>query len=182
MARILRLVAAGVGALVITAGLAVAAWHVVDGTPRIAAPEDTTTQFDAAQLLVLVDADMAATAYADGALHPIEGAEDALIILDDPGEADAERRLVTASNTVMGWPGAMVADRQGRFAYIIENRGPVDLVHHIRGERLFRNSRRATSDNGGPARGRSRVGCRHLPSPEFRRHRTVRRLALDCLR
>ncbi|MEL6365480.1 MAG: hypothetical protein AAFR11_11650 [Pseudomonadota bacterium] len=80
--------------------------------------------WDGARLLALIDADMAATAYADGRLHPIADAEDAAIVIN-PGTG---ARLATApvSNTVMGWPGSMVVSRDRRLAYVVSSRGPVD--------------------------------------------------------
>lgn len=120
--RSVRWVAAGL--TVIIAGLAVAVglWNVIDRAPPITEPRAEADGFDLSRLLVLVDGDMAATAYADGRLHPVEGAQDLLIVLEEPNDPQPERRASPASNTVMGWPGAMTADPSGRFAYVIEGR------------------------------------------------------------
>ena len=71
-------------------------------------------------LLVLTDADMAATAYADGALYPT-GAEDALLTV-----APSEGRVIGEApipSTVMGWPGSMAASADGRHVYVVTSRG-----------------------------------------------------------
>ena len=124
MRRILRWGAVGIGGFVVAALAALGLWHLFDRTPAPAAVAATETRFDVGRLLVLADADMTATAYADGQLYPIAGAEDAMIVL---GGSDLEERQdIRAPNTVMGWPGAMTADPAGRFAYVIEGNGMVD--------------------------------------------------------
>lgn len=102
--------------------LAVIGWNVMDRTPQVAEVRADAEPFDLSRLLVLVDADMAATGYADGQLHPIDGATDVLVTIDGLGTGDTQISEVPASNTVMGWPGAMTADSAGRFAYVVESR------------------------------------------------------------
>ncbi|MEL6463721.1 MAG: hypothetical protein AAFQ58_02035 [Pseudomonadota bacterium] len=120
--RVLKWIGAvGTGAVVI-AGTAVVAWNLLDGSPSAAGTEAEPTALDLSRLLVLVDGDMSATGYADGLLYPIDGARDLLITVDGAGSDTVETRQTVASNTVMGWPGAMTADRSGRFAYIVESR------------------------------------------------------------
>ncbi|MEL6371519.1 MAG: hypothetical protein AAFR03_12475 [Pseudomonadota bacterium] len=84
--------------------------------------------WDGDRLLALVDGDMAATAYADGKLHPIPTAKDVLFSIPQvvPSE-ETTRAQNTASvpNTVMGWPGSMVVSTDQRFAYIVSSRGSV---------------------------------------------------------
>ncbi len=126
MRRVLRWIVAIPLALVALLGAALGAWHLFDETPRPAAAGETDTQFDLSRLLVLVDGDMTATAYVDGNLAPIEGLQDAIVEVTDPGSAVHTRTSIPASNTVMGWPGAMTADTAGRFAYVIEGRAQLD--------------------------------------------------------
>ncbi|MEO0501351.1 MAG: hypothetical protein AAF205_12475, partial [Pseudomonadota bacterium] len=76
------------GLLAALLGLAVAAvagWHVADRAPAAADVAAEAEPFDLSRLLVLVDADMAATGYADGRLHPIDGAADVLVTIDGLG-------------------------------------------------------------------------------------------------
>lgn len=80
-------------------------------------------RFDGRALLVLSDPDMAGTAYADGVLKPVAGQADTLAILRAPIAEGGEAR-VAASNSVMGWPGAMDVSPDGRFAYVVETRAP----------------------------------------------------------
>jgi hypothetical protein len=79
--------------------------------------------FDAQALVAISDADMAGTGYADGRLLPLAGAQDVLsVILPD----DLGRPVATApvSNSVMAWPGSLDVSPDGRFAYVVETRGP----------------------------------------------------------
>ena len=122
--RILKWVLGAVVGLVVLLSLAIGAWNLLDRGPAVATARADAGGFDLSRLLVLVDGDMAATGYANGRLHPIDGAQDLLITLDDPDAARPGQRAVPASNTVMGWPGAMTADAGGRFAYVVEGRTP----------------------------------------------------------
>lgn len=81
--------------------------------------------WDGDRLLVLVDADMAATGYADGELHPIEGSSDQLVMIS---MKSGQSRAVDAPvlNTVMGWPGSMVVTADGAKAYVVSSRDAVD--------------------------------------------------------
>ena len=70
------------------------------------------------RFIALADADMAATAYVDGNLEPVEGAADeARIVVDG-----AARGAATASNSVMSWPRVIDVSPDGRFAYVAETR------------------------------------------------------------
>ena len=120
--RIVKWLAGAVLGLVVVLGLIIGGWNLLDRGPRAAEAAAAPEGFDLSRLLVLVDGDMAATGYADGQLYPIEGSQDLLVTLDVPNDAEPEQRRTVASNTVMGWPGAMTADAGGRFAYVVESR------------------------------------------------------------
>lgn len=120
--RVLKWIGGLVAAFVGLAGLAIVGWNVVDRAPPVADVAAETEPFDLSRLLVLIDADMAATGYADGQLHPIDGATDVLVTVDGLGTDTPQMQQIHASNTVMGWPGAMTADAAGRFAYVVESR------------------------------------------------------------
>ncbi len=109
----MRWVAVGLAVIVGAVGLALVAWHLLDGTPAVAEARPAATTFDADRLLVLTDGDMAATAYAGGILHPISDVRVQLFILSDFASAEPTRLNVPASNTVMGWPGATTASVGG---------------------------------------------------------------------
>lgn len=71
------------------------------------------------RFLALSDADMAATAYADGRLEPFAGAADAVTLFED-GRPVA---MAAASNSVVSWPQVIDVSPDGRYAYIAETRG-----------------------------------------------------------
>jgi len=126
MKRLFKWIAGTVAGLLLMAGLALAGWHVIDDSPAIAQLKEETSPFDADALFVLVDADMAATAYADAILHPIVDAKDLLVTLDNPGAQNPTIRKSPVPNTVMGWPGSMTASKDGSLLFIISARKAVD--------------------------------------------------------
>lgn len=120
--KLLKWIGGSVALIVGGVAVALVLWNVLDRGPAVAPATADADGFDMSRLLVLVDGDMSATAYADGQLYPIEGATDLIVSLEGIG-ADAQRTIETmASNTVMGWPGAMTADSAGQFAYVVESR------------------------------------------------------------
>jgi 6-phosphogluconolactonase (cycloisomerase 2 family) len=69
--------------------------------------------------IAIADADMAATAYADGRLEPFQGAMDeARLFVDGTAKGRA-----TASNSVVSWPQVADVSPDGRFLYVVETRG-----------------------------------------------------------
>lgn len=77
--------------------------------------------WDGEVLLALVDADMAATAYANGKLFPIADQRDRIVRVDSSG-----LREVFVSSTVMAWPGSMAVSADGRHVYVVTSRDEVD--------------------------------------------------------
>ncbi|MEL6245153.1 MAG: hypothetical protein AAFQ85_07390, partial [Pseudomonadota bacterium] len=69
--------------------------------------------------LAVSDADMAATAYADGQLVPFEGAIDTLTLFEGGERAGG----IPASNSVISWPQVVDVTPDGRFAVVVETRG-----------------------------------------------------------
>ncbi len=88
--------------------------------PTYADPE----RFEARALAAASDVDMAGTAYADGGLKPLSGQQDALTLVTQLDAAPPDTRAVSASNSVMGWPGTLEASPDGRLVYVVETRGP----------------------------------------------------------
>ncbi len=74
------------------------------------------------RFLAVSDADMTATAYADGKLEPLDGeqGQDALTLVLN-GEPSAS---VRASNSVISWPQVIDADARAGLAVVVETRGP----------------------------------------------------------
>lgn len=125
MTRALRRGAALLLALALALGAALALWHLLERPPQPAEPVPWTGSFDVSELLVLVDGDMAATAYADGILHPVDDLHDQLVTLVDPGADAPQRRSLPVSNTVMGWPGSLAVAPAATHAYVVAGRGQV---------------------------------------------------------
>lgn len=71
------------------------------------------------RFIALADADMTATAYADGGLEPFEGAADEARLFVN----GAARGSAAASNSVVSWPQVIDVSPDGRFAYVAETRG-----------------------------------------------------------
>lgn len=72
------------------------------------------------RFLAVSDADMTATAYADGRLEPFSGGRDEIALF----EAGALLSAEPASNSVISWPQIVDVSDDGRFAFVIETRAP----------------------------------------------------------
>lgn len=80
-------------------------------------------QFSGQKLLIASDADMVATAYANGVLNRIPGVEDTLAVLDLPLRDDNYTlNQVPVSNSVMSWPQVIATAPDGSKAYVVEAR------------------------------------------------------------
>jgi hypothetical protein len=78
------------------------------------------TGFEAHRILAASDVHMVGTAYADGVLEPVDGAEDALVLVDPATEQVA---TVRAPNSVMSWPQILDVSGDGTWAAVAEVRG-----------------------------------------------------------
>lgn len=74
----------------------------------------------AGRFLAVADADMTATAYADGVLEPLANSVDEIVLFEN-GRAGA---TAPASNSVISWPQIVDVSDDGRFAFVVETRGP----------------------------------------------------------
>ncbi|MGF1481091.1 MAG: hypothetical protein ACFB4I_16675 [Cyanophyceae cyanobacterium] len=96
-------------------------------------PSSQPPQFAGRALLVASDADMVATAYADGILDRVTGIEDTLSIIDLPLNA-ANPRIwpVPVSNSVMSWPQIVAVSPNGQRAYVAEVRSrPAEEIQEL---------------------------------------------------
>lgn len=80
--------------------------------------EEAPGTFDG-RFIAVSDADMAATAYADGKLEPFDGALDEVTLFAG-GQPISK---AAASNSVVSWPQVATVSPNGRRAYVIETRG-----------------------------------------------------------
>jgi hypothetical protein len=79
--------------------------------------------FTARAILAVSDADMVASAYADGRLRRLPNTVDQLIVIRPGPNIEAmQKSAVAVPSSVLGWPGAMDASADGRFAYVVEGR------------------------------------------------------------
>lgn len=72
------------------------------------------------RFLAVSDADMAATAYADGRLEPLTDVQDEIVLFENGRAGPA----AFASNSVISWPQIVDVSDDGRFAFVIETRAP----------------------------------------------------------
>ncbi len=91
---------------------------------------NTNPQFAGQALLVASDADMVATAYADGRLERVPGIKDTLTVVDlplDPANPVVSEVLV--SNSVMSWPQIIALSPDRQRVYVAEVRSqPADGI------------------------------------------------------
>ena len=103
------------GLAVLGAGACAALGDFASDDPGLAAAPGAF----AGRFLAVSDADMAGTAYADGALEPLAEEEDALILFD----GGVPVASAAASNSVISWPQVVDVSDDGRFAFVVETRG-----------------------------------------------------------
>lgn len=96
-------------------------WHSDQGQP-LAKPSDFPVSFTG-NLLAASDADMVATAYADGKLDRIKSIQDTLsvIAINDGIPIVNSRQFV--SNSVISWPSIIAWNKAHQLAYVAETRG-----------------------------------------------------------
>lgn len=81
-------------------------------------------QFNGRALLIASDADMVATAYADGKLDRVAGIEDTLTAIDLPlNQQQPKISALQVSNSVMSWPQIIATSPDSTKAYFVEVRG-----------------------------------------------------------
>lgn len=98
------------------------------GGPSLIEREESvsSSQFDAAALIIASDLDMAATGYADAKLRQLPGQRDRLTVLTDLSEAEPAKSTVFASQSVVGWPGPMTLSPDNQLLYVVETQAEID--------------------------------------------------------
>ena len=96
-------------------------------------PSTTPITFGGDKLLIASDADMVATAYADGKLDRVAGVEDTLTVIDLPlNYNNPQIASISVSNSVMSWPQIIATSSDGTKAYIVEVRSrPEDGIQQL---------------------------------------------------
>ena len=87
-------------------------------------PLGTPPRFEGRALVSVSDADMLSSAYDDGDLGPAVGPDALSVIRLDRPDGSYRAVEVAASNSVTGPPSSVAVTPNGRFAVVIETRGP----------------------------------------------------------
>ncbi len=87
-------------------------------------PSPPPFDFQGRLLVSASDADMVPSAYIDGKLGPVDGADALSVIRLDRRGQGLSAVEIPVSNSVTGPPASVVATPDGRYALVIETRGP----------------------------------------------------------
>ena len=85
------------------------------------------------RIAAVADADMAAWAYADGHLEPLEASQgaDSVVLIEEQGGRLVELDRAPASNSVISWPHIVEASTDERVVYVVETRRPMPGVASV---------------------------------------------------
>lgn len=100
---------------------AIGAWHIALSQP-LATVSKEATSFQG-HILAASDADMLATAYADGILNKVAGIEDSLSIIKVTNGSASIVGKNFATNSVVSWPSILAWHPEKHYAYVAETRG-----------------------------------------------------------
>lgn len=103
--------------------LLIAGWNLFSVMPALAQTTGKASSFKG-KIIAVSDADMLATAYANGILNKVKGIEDSLSIIEIGG--DGEPVVVGrnhVSNSVVSWPSVIANSTNRKIAYVAETRG-----------------------------------------------------------
>ena len=95
-------------------------------------PSEPDAHFDSV-IAIAADADMAATAYADGGLEPLDPTEgaDSLILAEETATGLVELARAPAGNSVISWPQIIEAAPEEGLIYVVETRGALRGVERV---------------------------------------------------
>ncbi len=100
---------------------ALGAWHIALSQPLAAVGKEATS-FQG-HILAASDADMLATAYANGILNKVAGIEDSLSIIQLTNGSASIIGKSFATNSVVSWPSILAWHSEKKYAYVAETRG-----------------------------------------------------------
>lgn len=113
----------GIGGLIISL-LVFGLLQLIEPVAIAPIAQSSQPQFAGRALLVASDADMVATAYADGVLEQVPGIQDTLSVVNLPLNPDNPVvAQVPVSNSVQSWPQIIATSPDGTKAYVVEVRG-----------------------------------------------------------
>jgi len=89
--------------------------------------------FDGQTIVALSDADMAATAFADGQLKKKEGASDQFMVISlDKSTENIQLSQIPVPNSVLTWPKVLELSKDGKTAFVAETRqSPMDGIQKV---------------------------------------------------
>lgn len=106
---------------VVTLLLPLLIWHA--SSAQSLAPAETKLSKFRGNILAASDADMLATAYADGVMNKVEGVEDTLSFVQIVNGIPQLTSKKMASNSVVSWPSIIAWNKAKKLAYVAETRG-----------------------------------------------------------
>jgi len=98
-------------------------WHLVSGQ-TVAEEQNIPSSFKGS-FLAISDADMIATAYANGIINKAEGIEDSLMHISLNNNVPYINSKINASNSVISWPAILEWHPQKKYVYVAETRASI---------------------------------------------------------
>ncbi len=120
--------------VVVLISICLGVWHLINAQSPTQM-QNVSTRFKG-DLLAIADADMVATAYANGTTNKLSGIEDSLIYIACLGQKPQIRSQLHVSNSVISWPAILEWHPPERLAYVAETRGKISAEQH-RFENVF---------------------------------------------
>jgi len=109
------------GSIFFTCISALGIWHL--STTSSLAQSDTIKPDFSGSILAASDADMIATAYANGTINKVQGIEDSLALISFSKNNPSIQSKIHASNSVISWPSVVAWNKEKQYAYVAETRG-----------------------------------------------------------
>ena len=109
------------GSIFLLSLCALGIWHL--STPNAIAQSENLNSDFSGSILAISDADMIATAYANGKINKVKGIEDSLALISFSGNRPYIKSSIHASNSVISWPSILAWNPLKQYAYVAETRG-----------------------------------------------------------
>ncbi|MEM6379958.1 MAG: hypothetical protein AAF705_17300 [Bacteroidota bacterium] len=121
MTNIIRITFASIGSMLFAVFGALGLWHL--STITCLAQSNPLDPHFAGSILAASDADMIATAYANGKMNKVTGVEDSLAFISFSDTQSLVSSQIHTSNSVVSWPSILAWNQEKQYAYVAETRG-----------------------------------------------------------